>query len=105
MSTNRFILRLLSINEQDLLDIIEYLAAENPSGTRNITDHIEKYLQSLQRHPFLGKVPADTHLARMGYRVLVVGDYLAFYKVRGKTVLVYRIIHGARDILPLLDEL
>jgi plasmid stabilization system protein ParE len=35
----------------------------------------------------------------------VVKEYLIFYKVRGRTVLVYRIIHGARDILPLLDQL
>jgi len=105
VSTNRFPLRLLSIAEQDFLDIIEYLAAENLSAAHTVTDHIEKQLQGLQRHPFLGKVPADAKLARMGYRVLVVGDYLVFYKVRGKTVLVYRIIHGARDILPLLNEL
>jgi plasmid stabilization system protein ParE len=105
VSTNRFTLRLLSIAEQDFLDIIEYLAAENLSAAHNVTTHIEKHLQSLQRHPFLGKVPADIKLARMGYRVLIVGDYLIFYKVRGKTVLVYRIIHGARDVLPLLGEL
>jgi plasmid stabilization system protein ParE len=105
VSTNRFALRLLSIAEQDFLDIVEYLAAENLSAADNVTDHIEKHLQSLQRHPFLGKVPSDIDLARMGYRILVIENYLVFYKVCGKTVLVYRIIHGARDILPLLDEL
>lgn len=105
MSTNRFVLRLLSIAEEDIHSIIEYLAAENLSAAHTVTDHIEKQLQSLQRHPFLGKVPSDVKLARMSYRVLVVGDYLGFYKVRGKTVLVYRIIHGARDILHLLDHL
>ena len=105
MSTNRFVLRLLSIAEQDLLDIIEYLAAENVSAAHNLADHIEQNLQRLRRHPFLGKMPVDTKVAMMGYRVLIVGDYLIFYKVRGNTVLVYRIIHGARDILPLLDEL
>jgi plasmid stabilization system protein ParE len=103
--TSKFVLRLLSIAEQDFLDVIEYLAAENLSAAYRITDHIEKQLQELQRHPFLGRVPADPKLARMSYRVLGVEDYLVFYKVRRKTVLVYRIIHGARDILPLLDEL
>ncbi|MGQ0694239.1 MAG: type II toxin-antitoxin system RelE/ParE family toxin [Nitrospiraceae bacterium] len=105
MRTSKFALRLLSIAEQDFLGIIEYLAAENLSAAHTIMDQIEKRLQGLRRHPFLGRVPSDTKLARMGYRVLVVGDYLIFYKVRGKTVLVYRIIHGAREILPLLDEL
>lgn len=105
MRTSKFALRLLSIAEQDFLGIIEYLAAENPSAAHTVADQIEKQLQGLQRHPFLGRVPSDTKLARMSYRVLVVGGYLIFYKVRRKTVLVYRIIHGARDILPLLDEL
>jgi plasmid stabilization system protein ParE len=105
VSTNRFALRLLSIAEEDFSDIIEYLAVENLSAALNVAGHIEQDLQRLRRHPFLGKVPADTRLAKMGYRVLVVGDYLIFYKVRGKTVLVYRIIHGARDILPLLEDL
>lgn len=105
MSANRFTLRLLSTAEQDFLDIIEYLAAENVSAAHTVANHLEKQLQSLQRHPFLGKVPSDSKLAKMGYRVLVVGDYLVFYKVRGKTVMIYRIIHGARNIVPLLDEL
>ena len=105
MSKNRFALRLLSIAEQDFLDIIDYLAADNLSAARTVADRLETQLQSLQQHPFLGKVPADAKLARMGYRVLVAGNYLAFYKVCGKTVVIYRIIHGARNILPLLDEL
>ena len=105
MSKNRFALRLLSIAEQDFLDIIEYLAAESPVAAHTMMDQIEKRLQQLRDYPFLGKVPADTKLARMGYRVLVAGNYLAFYKVCGKTVVIYRIIHGARNILPLLDEL
>ena len=104
MSANRFTLRLLSVAEQDFLDIIEFLAAESPPAARTVMDQIESGLQRLRDYPFLGKVTGDTKLARMGYRVLVVKEYLMFYKVRGKTVLVYRIIHGARDIPRLLDE-
>jgi len=105
VSRNEFAVRLLSIAEQDFHEIIEYLAAENVPVARTVAEHIEMQLQNLQRHPFLGKVPSDPKLAKMGYRVLVVADHLVFYKVRRKTVLVYRIIHGAREILPLLDEL
>lgn len=85
--------------------MVEYLAAENLLAAQSVADQIEKRLQALSRHPFLGKVPSDAKVERMGYRVLVAGDYLIFYKVRRKTVLVYRIIHGARNVLPLLDAL
>ena len=34
--------------------------------------------------------------------MLVVENYLIFYKVRGRTVFVYRIVHGARDVPSLL---
>lgn len=105
MSRNKFTLRLLSIAEQDFLDLIEYVAAENMSAAHHLADQIEQSIQQLQQYPFLGKVPADPKLARMGYRVLIVDGYLVFYKIRRKAVLVYRIIHGARDILPLLEDL
>ena len=105
MSRNKLALRLLSIAEQDFLDLIEYVAAENLSAAHHLTNRIEQGLRQLQQYPLIGKVPADPKLARMGYRVLIVDDYLIFYKVRGKTVLVYRIIHGAQDILPLLEDL
>ncbi|MDR4468421.1 MAG: type II toxin-antitoxin system RelE/ParE family toxin [Nitrospira sp.] len=105
MSTGKFTLRLLSLAEQDFTDIIEYVASENLTAAHRIADRIEQDLQRLQQYPFLGKVPADPKLAKLGYRVLLVEEYLIFYKARGKTVLVYRIIHGARDTLPLLEEL
>ncbi|MBH0207806.1 MAG: type II toxin-antitoxin system RelE/ParE family toxin [Nitrospira sp.] len=40
----------------------------------------------------------------LGYRVLVIDNYLVFYKAKGTTLLVYRILHGARDIYHLLYE-
>jgi len=63
-----------------------------------MADRIENDLQRLVRHPYLGKVPNDEQLATMGYRVLV------FYKIRGRTVLVHRILHGARDLPSLLED-
>jgi toxin ParE1/3/4 len=49
-------------------------------------------------------MPHDPKLMALGYRALVVDNYLTFYKVRGKVILVYRILHGARDIMHLLSE-
>jgi toxin ParE1/3/4 len=105
VTASKFTVRLLSTAEQDLLDIIDYLVAENPQAAPSVVDRIEKRLKNLTRHPLLGRVPADTKLARLNYRVLVVVEYLVFYKVHGKTILIYRIIRGSRDVVPLLEDL
>ncbi len=96
--------RLLSIAEQDLQDLLLYLAAENPIAALALADKIETELTKLATYPYMGKIPQDTHLAQLEYRVLVVGDYLLFYKIKGRTILVHRILHGARDVPRLLED-
>jgi toxin ParE1/3/4 len=98
----KFTVRLLRAAEEDLSEIYEYLAAENPRAAEAILSRIEKDLQLLTRQPQLGRIPADEELVRMGYRYLVIGDYLSFYTLEGQTILTHRIIHGARDYLRVL---
>ena len=104
MGSSNYAVRLLSVAEQDLQELISYLAAENPCAAAIALDRIETQLQGLQRHPVLGRTPHDPKLARLGYRVLVIDNYLAFYKVKGKTVLIHRVLHGARDFVRLLMD-
>ena len=98
MSSSRCSVRLLPIAEEDLLDIVSYVAADDVGAALSLADRFEKNLLKLSSFPFLGRTPNDAKLTRLGYRFLVVGSYLIFYKVRGKTALVHRIIHGARDL-------
>ena len=104
MSTGRYTVRWLSVAAQDFQDIVLFVAADNISAANMLAHRIERYLQRLVRHPYLGRIPNDHRLAAMAYRVLAIEDYLAFYKVKGKTVLVHRIIHGARDLKNLLGD-
>ena len=104
MSIGRYTVRWLSIAEQDFQDIVLYVAADNISAAETLAHRIERHVQRLVRHPYLGRIPSDHQLAAMGYRVLVIGDYLIFHKVKGKTVLIHRMLHGARDLRSLLDD-
>jgi toxin ParE1/3/4 len=104
VSSSEYAVRLLPVAEQDLQELVSYVAAENVRAALDLTDTIEQSLQTLSAHPFAGRVPHDTTLAALDYRVLVVGNYLIFYKVRGKAVMIHRIVHGARDIPGLLEE-
>jgi toxin ParE1/3/4 len=87
--------------EVDLTEIITYIASDRPSAAEKLAARIEKNLQLLASNPRLGRIPTDEELLRLGYRYLVVENYLIFYTIEPKTILVHRILHGARDYLNL----
>ena len=101
MSQSKYIVRLLRSAEDDLNEIITYIAADRPSAAEKLASKIEKNLELLSMHLFAGRIPKEEDLARMGYRYLVVENYLIFYIIEQKTVYVHRILHGARDYLSL----
>ena len=94
--------RLLRIAEDDLVEIVNYISADRPSAAEALASKIEKNLNSLSKNPHLGRMPREDELARMGYRYVVIDNYLAFYTIEEESILVHRIIHGARDYLQLL---
>lgn len=102
MSLRKYAVRLLRVAENDLAEIVAYIAAEQPTAAVGQLTKIEKTLGLLKKNPYLGKLPNDERLLKLGYRCLIIDDYLAFYTLEGQTVFVHRIIHGARDYLALL---
>lgn len=94
--------RLLALAERDLADIHDYVAAENPTAAERLLLRIEKDLGALSTQTLLGRIPRDPDIAGLGYRYLIIGDYLAFYRTEPSLVLVHRILHGARDYAEIL---
>jgi plasmid stabilization system protein ParE len=84
-----------------LTDIVSFIAADRPSAASALATKIEKNPQLLSQNPYLGRVLKEEELARIDYRYLVVDNYLVFYTIEGRVVLVHRILHGARDYLSL----
>ncbi len=102
MTPHNRTVRFLSIAEDDLAEIITFIAEDNIAAADKLADKIETHIERLTAHPSLGRVPAEEELARLGYRYLVVDNYLVFYTVSAKVILIHRVIHGARDYLNLL---
>jgi toxin ParE1/3/4 len=87
--------------EDDFTEIVCYVAAERPAAAESLAQRIERSLRLLGSNPYLGRVPKEEALVDLGYRYLVVQDYLIFYVVEDRTIFVHRILHGARDFLGL----
>ncbi len=102
MSASKFAVRLLSVAEEDLSEAITFIAADNPTAAMVLAEKIENSLNELARHPRIGRVPDDPNLMQMGYRYLVVENYLIFYVLEERVVIIHRILHGARNYRDLL---
>lgn len=101
MKRPEYDIRLLRIAEDDLTEIVSYIAADRPSAADAVASKIEKNFALLTKHPHLGRIPKEEDLARLGYRYLVIDDYLVFYIIEGEAIFLHRILHGARDYLRL----
>ncbi|PKP44288.1 MAG: type II toxin-antitoxin system mRNA interferase toxin, RelE/StbE family [Bacteroidetes bacterium HGW-Bacteroidetes-12] len=102
MSKSNFIVRLLSIAEEDFTEIISFIAADNLKAAEDLANKIEKNLGLLSQNPLLGKTPSDPDIKILGYRYLIIENYLAFYTIEQRTIFIHRILHGARNYKSLL---
>jgi plasmid stabilization system protein ParE len=64
-------------------------------------DEIVGKADILSTFPKLGRPAPDAKTQKAGFRILVIDPYMAFYKVVGINIFIYRIIHGAMNY-PLL---
>lgn len=102
MSGNNYQIKLLKIAEEDFTEIVSYVAVDNLSAAHSLADKIEKDLELLSENPNLGRIPRDEEIRNLGYRYLIVQNYLIFYTIEDKTILVHRILHSARNYKSLL---
>lgn len=80
----------------DLLGIRAYVGKDSPARARGWIDSIDQALARLADFPKSGTVPKDRRLAARGFRVIVIGDYLAFYLVKRNRIEIRRVLHGKR---------
>ena len=102
MPTDKYEIRLLTIAEEDFNEIISFIAADDPNAAEKIALKIERDLELLSENPQLGRIPRDEDIKKMGYRFLVVQNYIIFYTIETRIIFIHRIIHGARNYKALL---
>jgi len=102
MPADKYQIRLLRIAEEDLTEIISFIADDNPIAASTIIDKIEKNIELLSKNPLLGRIPRDEEIKNLGYRYIIVQNYIVFYTIEERTIFIHRILHGARNYKSLL---
>jgi len=88
---------------EDLEEIILYIAKDSRRAALQAHDKIITKVRELSVFPRRGRPVPDKKMADAGYRMLGILPYIAFYRIVGEHIFIYRVIHGATNY-PLLYE-
>lgn len=86
----------LPSSAKDLTEIVDYIKIDSPQSALSFLDKIDKSISRLEQFPFIGIIPKDIRLQSLGYRILLIDNYLVFYVVFDDTIEIRRIISGKR---------
>ena len=94
--------RLLRRAQNGLVEIDNYVRRDRPTAADRLIAKLLDHIESLEQLADRGVMPRDERLRRLGYRVLIEGDYLIFYRILRAQVRIYRVVHGKRRYRHLL---
>ena len=98
MSEKTYAVKILDPAQAELDEIAQlYLSLVGAPYARGITDKIYNAMERLTRFPLSGPQMREPELRRLGYRFLVVEDYIVIYRLIGDNVFVYHIFDGRSD--------
>lgn len=106
-SMNRYHIAFTNTAEEGLLDIISYIAADNPVRAVSFVDEIIDSLQkTLSVFPYAGKVAENLEVDQE-IRIWPYASYNNYYRVveKEKLVEVLFVFHASRDIRTLITNL
>ncbi|MCI0493520.1 type II toxin-antitoxin system RelE/ParE family toxin [candidate division KSB1 bacterium] len=86
----------------DLENIIEYLVAYSGTSADKFIDDFDSKTNLLKSFPKIGSFPQIPNLKKKGYRILILKyKFLLFYTIdeKAQSIMVERILHGARDLM------
>lgn len=88
-------LRFRPAAENDLIEIGDYIACDNPRAAAEFIATIREKCTALVETPNIGGKRPELSA---GLRSIPVGHYVIFYRVLADAVEIVNVIHGARDI-------
>ena len=79
----------------DMDEIWAYIAEDNVVAADGLIDEFHQTTRTLADNPKLGRRREELS---DGLRSLHVGNYVILYRLRADSIIVLRILHGARDL-------
>jgi plasmid stabilization system protein ParE len=88
--------------DKDIEEICDFIARDNLDAANRLDERIHQTIKSLAEFPGMGHTRSDVEDRR--YLFWSVGNYVIAYRIERKSLVVVRIVHGARDFRRLFNK-
>ena len=100
----KYDVELLPAAYADLDEIFDYIMVDSPQAATETLDSIMKSLLRLEEFPRSGVPLNERSIRKFNFKMVINNPYIAFYRFIDGKVLIYRILHCARNYSHLLKE-
>ena len=82
--------------EADVAEIWDYIAQDSPGNAEMFIGRLTEQIETLETFPERCPLIAENRILGTTYRHLIYGHYRTIFRIAGQTVIILRVIHGAR---------
>ena len=93
----KYDVELLPAAYADLDEIFGYIMVDSTQAATEMLDSIMKSLRRLENFPHSGAPLLDHSMQKFNFKIVVIDPYIAFYRFIDDKVIIYRILHCARN--------
>ena len=90
--------------ERDILQIVEWIASENPVAARGFRAALDKLAVTIGEHPDSGSLKPQLASPPIRFFPLRGFPYVVVYTPERDPPVILRVLHGARDLPEVLRE-
>ena len=94
-------LRLSPCVQADLEEIADYIAQDSPRHAARMLRLLRARMKEIARQPQKYRLRPELGPEA---RLAVVGNYVILFRIRHNAVRIERVVHGNRDLFPMLEE-
>jgi len=84
----------------DLEEIADYIAQDSPRHAARMLRLLHARMKEIAKQPEVYRLRPELGAEA---RLATVGNYVILFRIRQNTVRIERVVHGNRDLLPILE--
>ncbi len=86
-------------SREDLIDIAKYIKykLKEPNISKKLINKLQKNINNLEYNPEIYPIIKEQYLEKLKLRKLLIENYFIFYRIKGHTVQIVRVMYARRN--------